>query len=57
MYENIQNRGSAKYVGSQMGGTEFDQTVGSAETYFGKSFSKKSLLSSESEKSLKAQGE
>lgn len=40
-----------------MGGTEFDQTVGSAETYFGKSFSKKSLVSSESEKSLKAQGE
>jgi hypothetical protein len=57
MYENIQNRGSAKYIGSQMGGTEFDQTGGSAETYFGKSFSKKSLAISESEKSLKPQGQ
>ena len=40
-----------------MGGTEFNQIGGLAETYFGKSFSKKSLVCSESEKSLKAQGQ
>jgi hypothetical protein len=57
MYEKLQNQGSAKYIGSQMSGNEFDQTGGSTETYFGKSFSKKSLVSSESERSLKAQGQ
>lgn len=56
MYEKFQNQGSsAKYIGSQMVASEFDQTEGSAETYFGKSFSKKSLVNSSSEKSLKPQ--
>ncbi len=36
---------------------EFDQTEGSSETYFGKSFSKKSLVISESEKSFKPQAQ
>jgi hypothetical protein len=55
LYEKLQNQSSVKYIGSQIGLNEFDQTGGSSETYFGKSFSKKSLAISESEKSFKHQ--